>query len=79
MKTGGFFIMGRVIAVCISKEKGTQKYRIPEGEFIEDWGIKDDAHAGKWHRQVSLLSYDRSRNSAQKVPRSKTVLLEKTW
>lgn len=51
--------MGRVIAVCISKEKGTQKYRIPEGEFIEEWGIKDDAHAGKWHRQVSLLSYDR--------------------
>ena len=50
--------MGRVIAVCISKEKGTQKYRIPEGEFIEEWGIKDDAHAGKWHRQVSLLSYD---------------------
>ena len=51
--------MGRVIAVCISKEKGTQNYRIPEGEFIEEWGIKDDAHAGKWHRQVSLLSYDK--------------------
>lgn len=51
--------MGRVIAVCISKEKGTQKYRIPEGEFIEEGGIKDDAHAGKWHRQVSLLSYDK--------------------
>ena len=51
--------MGRVIAVCISKEKGTQKYRIPEGESIEEWGIKDDAHAGKWHRQVSLLSYDK--------------------
>ena len=51
--------MGRVIAVCISKEKGTQKYGIPEGEFIEEWGIKDDAHAGKWHRQVSLLSYDK--------------------
>ena len=30
-----------------------------EAEFIEDWGIKDDAHAGKWHRQVSLLSYDK--------------------
>ena len=51
--------MGKVIAVCISKEKGTQKYRIPEGEFIEEWGLKDDAHAGKWHRQVSLLSYDK--------------------
>ena len=41
------FTMGKVIAVCISKEKGTQKYRIPEGEFIEEWGLKDDAHAGK--------------------------------
>ena len=51
--------MGKVIAVCISKEKGTQKYRIPEGEFIEEWGLKDDAHAGKWHRQVSLLSYEK--------------------
>ena len=51
--------MGKVIAVCISKEKGTQKYRIPEGEFIEEWGLKDDAHAGKWHRQVSLLSFDK--------------------
>ena len=51
--------MGKVIAVCISKEKGTQKYRIPEGEFIEEWGLRDDAHAGKWHRQVSLLSYDK--------------------
>ena len=52
--------MGRVIAVCISKEKGTQKYSIPEGEFIEEWGLKDDAHAGKWHRQVCLLASDKS-------------------
>lgn len=51
--------MGKVIAVCISEEKGTQKKNIHQAEFIEDWGIKDDAHAGKWHRQVSLLSYDK--------------------
>ena len=52
--------MGKVIAVCISEEKGTQKqHSVPEAEFIEDWGIKGDAHAGKWHRQVSLLSYDK--------------------
>ena len=47
--------MGKVIAVCISKEKGTQKYRKPEGEFIEEWGLKDDAHAGKWHGQPVIL------------------------
>ncbi len=51
--------MGKVIAVCISEKKGTQKHPVQEAEFIEDWGIKDDAHAGKWHRQVSLLAYDK--------------------
>ncbi len=51
--------MGRIIAVCTSPEKGTQKTGREMGEFIEDFGIKGDAHAGKWHRQVSLLSYDR--------------------
>lgn len=51
--------MGKVIAVCTSPAKGTQKKSVPEIEVIEDWGIKDDAHAGKWHRQVSLLSYDK--------------------
>lgn len=51
--------MGRVIAVCISEKKGTQKKRLEEGaNFIADWGIEEDAHAGKWHRQVSLLSYE---------------------
>ena len=51
--------MGTVIAVCVSEKKGTQKHKVKEAEFIEDWGIKGDAHAGKWHRQVSLLSYDK--------------------
>lgn len=51
--------MGKVIAVCTSPAKGTQKTNIGKGIFIEDFGIEGDAHAGKWHRQVSLLSYDR--------------------
>ncbi|HAX52943.1 MOSC domain-containing protein [Muricomes intestini] len=51
--------MGKVIAVCTSPEKGTQKQNIDEAVFIEDFGIEGDAHAGKWHRQVSLLSYDK--------------------
>ena len=51
--------MGKVIAVCISEVRGTQKKNIHQAELIEDWGIKNDAHAGKWHRQVSLLSYDK--------------------
>lgn len=50
--------MGIVKAICISEKKGTQKSFIKEANFIEDYGIENDAHAGKWHRQVSLLSYD---------------------
>lgn len=51
--------MGKVIAICISEKRGTQKHCIPEGTFIENFGIENDAHAGDWHRQVSLLSYDK--------------------
>ena len=51
--------MGKIVAICISEKKGTQKYKVNEAEFVEDWGIRGDAHAGKWHRQVSLLSRDR--------------------
>lgn len=51
--------MGKVIAVCISEKKGTQKKNVGCARFIEDWGIENDAHAGKWHRQVSLLSHDK--------------------
>lgn len=50
--------MGTVKAVCISTAKGTPKAEVSEAELIENWGLKDDAHAGKWHRQVSLLSYE---------------------
>lgn len=50
--------MGTVMAICISEMKGTQKYRVAEGKLIENYGIEHDAHAGNWHRQVSLLSYE---------------------
>ena len=51
--------MGNVIAVCISPEKGTPKQDVGSAVFLEDWGLEQDAHAGKWHRQVSLLSYEK--------------------
>ncbi len=50
---------GKVIAVCISEKRGTQKKNIGKALFRENWGIENDAHAGDWHRQVSLLSYDK--------------------
>ncbi len=51
--------MGKVLAVCISEKKGTEKTNIGSAKFIEDWGIENDSHAGKWHRQVSLLSHEK--------------------
>ena len=47
-----------VVEVSISKEKGTRKGNIPEGLLIENHGFRDDAHAGDWHRQVSLLAIE---------------------
>ena len=51
--------MGKVLAVCISERKGTEKQNVGSARFIEDWGIENDSHAGKWHRQVSLLSHEK--------------------
>ena len=47
--------MGRIEAICISPEKGTVKETVPTAELRVDHGIVGDAHAGNWHRQVSLL------------------------
>ena len=51
--------MGKVLAICISKHKGTLKNEVNEANFIEEFGIEGDAHAGKWHRQVSLLAFEK--------------------
>ena len=50
--------MGKIMAICISEKRGTQKKSIKKAGLIKDFGINGDAHAGKWHRQVSLLSYE---------------------
>jgi len=49
-------IMGKVVAVCISEKKGIQKRDVGACKLIEHFGLEGDAHAGKWHRQVSLLA-----------------------
>lgn len=50
--------MGKIQAVCISDVRGIAKRVVPEGLFKVDWGIEGDAHAGHWHRQVSLLGLE---------------------
>ncbi|HOO29286.1 MAG TPA: MOSC domain-containing protein [Lachnospiraceae bacterium] len=51
--------MGIIRAVCISKKRGTVKQNIKTCKVIENSGLENDAHAGDWHRQVSLLSYEK--------------------
>ncbi len=47
--------MGVLKAICISPEKGTVKQSVPDAVLRPGHGIEGDAHAGNWHRQVSLL------------------------
>ncbi|MBM3300273.1 MAG: MOSC domain-containing protein [Deltaproteobacteria bacterium] len=49
---------GRIIAVCTSRKKGTPKADVGSGLLEESLGLVGDAHAGDWHRQVSLLSIE---------------------
>ncbi|WKY48647.1 MOSC domain-containing protein [Eubacteriaceae bacterium ES3] len=49
---------GKVIAINISEKKGEMKKPIDEGVFVVNHGIEGDAHAGDWHRQVSLLAQE---------------------
>ena len=51
--------MGIIKAVCISEKRGTDKKNIHKCEAIQDFGLKNDAHGGNWHRQVSLLSFEK--------------------
>jgi Uncharacterized protein conserved in bacteria len=50
--------IGKVVAINISEKKGVVKKPIEQGVFIEEHGLEGDAHAGKWHRQVSLLAQE---------------------
>ncbi len=50
---------GIVRAVCLSQARGTEKVNAGRAELRADWGLVGDAHAGHWHRQVSLLSADK--------------------
>ena len=51
--------MGKITGICISEKRGVQKHLITEANIVRDWGIEGDAHGGKWHRQISLLSKEK--------------------
>lgn len=50
--------IGRVVAVNISEKKTVRKPRGERGTLVLDRGFEGDAHAGDWHRQVSLLALE---------------------
>jgi molybdenum cofactor synthesis domain-containing protein len=51
---------GIIRAVCISPERGTEKCEVSGANVVVGWGIEGDAHGGKWHRQISLLSAEKA-------------------
>ena len=51
--------MAKLLGICISEKKGTQKHEVESARLIPNYGIENDAHAGKWHRQVSLLNFEK--------------------
>lgn len=56
--TKGDRTQGRIKAISVSEQKGTRKVNVPEAQLRADFGIVGDAHAGSWHRQVSLLAVE---------------------
>lgn len=63
-------IKGKVLAVNISADKGTKKRNVRRCDLLKGFGLKDDAHGGHWHRQVSLLaneSIDKMRRKGLKA------------
>ncbi len=49
---------GSIVAVCVSPKKGMIKTEVESGVVEVGFGIRDDAHGGDWHRQVSLLAIE---------------------
>jgi len=57
----------KIVSIAISKKRGTTKKCIEQAELIENYGIKDDAHAGDWHRQLSFLASESIENASSEA------------
>jgi MOSC domain-containing protein YiiM len=51
-------VKGLIVAVSTSRHKGKKKKNLPACKLVKDKGLEGDAHAGDWHRQVSLLAME---------------------
>lgn len=70
--------MAKVTSVNISEQKGTQKHPVPEIRLKLRHGIVGDAHAGDWHRQISLLAEESvdSMRAVSSIPLDEGVFAE---
>jgi len=59
--------MGKIIGVCISTRKGVPKDNVGSAYLEAGLGIKEDAHSGPWHRQISLLANESIDKMRQKI------------
>lgn len=57
---------GKIVAVCTSEKKGMRKKNVGAGRLVVEHGLEGDAHAGPWHRQVSLLALESIEKMRQK-------------
>ncbi len=60
--------MGRIDAICTSPEKGVRKTAVSSVQFVSGHGIEGDAHAGPWHRQISLLATESIDETRRRLP-----------
>lgn len=60
-----------IVSVNLSKEKGTVKTPVPE-VVIDEQGVRGDAHAGPWHRQISILAQESIDRFAEATGRATT-------
>lgn len=60
--------MGHVDAICTSSQKGVRKTAVESVRFVAGHGIDGDAHAGSWHRQVSLLGTESIEETRRRLP-----------
>jgi MOSC domain-containing protein YiiM len=73
---------GEIVAVCTSEKKGERKTSVGQVLLREEHGIVGDAHAGNWHRQVSMLaqeSIDKMRNMGLNVKAGDFAENVTTW
>jgi len=65
---------GKIFSINQSQAKGVPKLPVKEGYLKEGWGLLGDAHSGKWHRQISFLSWEsiKSQNECPRIKKSKS-------